>query len=147
MCRSIELQQLPATIRDAINFANMMEIRYIWIDSFCIIQSSCNEADDAKYDSDWLQELPHMHSYYQNAVVTFVIESAKGDHEGFLGSLNLKPNEKVASDTYTVPMPVKVDGEPAIFYLGYQSNLAKFQDWDSFFSRETPLRRRAWTLQ
>lgn len=53
--------ELPATIRDAITLTRGCGLRYIWIDSVCIIQ------DNGK---DWLAEAHRMHEVYANAYFT-----------------------------------------------------------------------------
>jgi hypothetical protein len=37
-CRGIDLVDLPQNFRDAIKVARSLRIRYIWVDSLCIIQ-------------------------------------------------------------------------------------------------------------
>jgi hypothetical protein len=52
---------LPGTIRDAILVTHQLGIKYIWIDSLCIMQDS---------EDDKQQELPLMADYYRNSYVT-----------------------------------------------------------------------------
>ncbi|OCK81956.1 HET-domain-containing protein, partial [Lepidopterella palustris CBS 459.81] len=56
----VEWSALPKTFQDAISFARYLQIRFLWIDSLCIIQD--NEAD-------WQRESAKMASIYQNAYV------------------------------------------------------------------------------
>ena len=57
---------LLATQRDAICFAHILGIKYVWIDAICIIQDST---------PDWSHEAALMHEYYGNAYFTLCIAS------------------------------------------------------------------------
>ena len=47
----IRLEQMPKTFRDAIIVARQLDLRYLWIDSLCIIQDSAD---------DWSKESAEM---------------------------------------------------------------------------------------
>ena len=64
--RGIAWETLPPTFRDAVDFTRKLGIRYLWIDSLCIVQ------DD---QHDWRREAAKMASIYQNCVL--VISAAK----------------------------------------------------------------------
>ena len=68
-------KDLPATFRDAIRCACMLDVQYVWIDALCIIQ------DD---QADWEAESATMCDVYSNAYLVVVAASAEGDHAGFL---------------------------------------------------------------
>jgi hypothetical protein len=51
--RMIEVQDMPANYKDAVIVARRLGIRYLWIDSLCIVQ------DDAE---DWEREAALMGS-------------------------------------------------------------------------------------
>ncbi|KAH7079528.1 heterokaryon incompatibility protein-domain-containing protein [Paraphoma chrysanthemicola] len=65
---------MPKTFQDAIEFTLKLNIRYLWIDSFCIIQ------DDLK---DWEIESSKMADIYQQAVLTLAATASSGDTKGF----------------------------------------------------------------
>jgi hypothetical protein len=71
--RVIPWWSLSETFRDAIVAAWRLDIRYIWIDSLCILQ------DDA---SDWLVEAAKMGSYYENAYITIASSWSPGPGGG-----------------------------------------------------------------
>ncbi|KAI3325803.1 HET-domain-containing protein [Xylariaceae sp. AK1471] len=54
---------LPQTFLDAFKVTERMGVKYIWIDTLCIIQ----DADGGK---DWRQEAPKMSQYYQSSLFT-----------------------------------------------------------------------------
>jgi hypothetical protein len=64
---------LPRTFQDAITFARRIDVRYIWIDSLCIIQ------DDSE---DWESESAQMASIYANSFLTIVAAKAANSTEG-----------------------------------------------------------------
>lgn len=69
----IRAEELPQTFQDAIRVTRELGLRYLWIDSLCIIQ------DDAK---DWNQEAALMGSIYENAYCTIAAAEAYSDDEG-----------------------------------------------------------------
>ena len=70
--RKIEASILPRTFQDAIDITRHLGLRYLWIDSFCIIQ------DD---DSDWEKEASLMDIVYANAYCT-IAATASSDGNG-----------------------------------------------------------------
>jgi hypothetical protein len=76
MHRSIAIEALPRTFRDAIIITRALGVRYIWIDSLCIIQ------DD---ENDWRIEAERMENVFENAYCVLAATRAKGSSEGFLG--------------------------------------------------------------
>lgn len=66
---------LPLTFRDAIEVSQGLGIRYLWIDSLCIIQG-CPE--------DWARESKRMEDVYAGAYCTIAATSAANSEAGFL---------------------------------------------------------------
>lgn len=75
---------LPRTIRDAIYVTRILGIRFLWIDSLCIIQDS---------DEDKLHELGRMHHVYRYAFLTLIAASAWKVTEGFLQNRPISPHD------------------------------------------------------
>lgn len=69
---NIEYSSLPATFQDAIVITRKLGIRYLWIDSLCIIQDSAE---------DWLKEAANMAGIYQHAHLT-IAAAATSDSTG-----------------------------------------------------------------
>ncbi|KAF4455289.1 HET-domain-containing [Fusarium albosuccineum] len=69
----IDFSLLPKTFKDAVILARALGIRYLWIDSLCIIQ------DD---EHDWKSESNKMGVIYQNAAITFAAADAQDSTEG-----------------------------------------------------------------
>jgi hypothetical protein len=147
MCLSIQLDILPATIRDAIIFSQRIGYRYIWIDSLCIIQPE--RPGDLNEQGDWNEELPNMHIYYKNADVALVIESAAGDEDGFLANVDFEGKQDTCDTPRPIPIPVKLGVRGSSFFqIDFESHKQMaIMAHRFYFSRGTPLRKRAWTLQ
>ena len=67
------MADLPKTFRDAVTITRNLGIRYLWIDSLCIIQDS---------EEDWIRESSRMGRIYRDAAVTIFAEVADGDDGG-----------------------------------------------------------------
>lgn len=66
---------LPRTFIDAALVCAKLSIRYIWIDSLCIIQVS---REDSRHEAAW------MHLVYRSALTTIAATPATSCHDGLL---------------------------------------------------------------
>ncbi|KAL2677361.1 hypothetical protein Neosp_011131 [[Neocosmospora] mangrovei] len=73
-------ETLPRTIQDAIKVTRSLDIRYLWVDALCIIQSEYS----GDPGSDWATEAGKMSTYYQNAFYTIGASSSRDCNDGFL---------------------------------------------------------------
>jgi hypothetical protein len=73
---SISLDEMPRTFRDAVDITRALKVRYLWIDSVCIVQ------DDPE---DWEAESERMEDVFSSAYVTIAASSSSSSLEGFLG--------------------------------------------------------------
>ncbi|RSL99222.1 hypothetical protein CEP52_009893 [Fusarium oligoseptatum] len=64
---SIDFRRLPRTFQEAIRTTRCLSVRYLWIDSLCIIQ------DD---DEDWKREAARMQQVFSNATCVIAASSA-----------------------------------------------------------------------
>jgi hypothetical protein len=69
----ISFASLPKTFQDAIQITRHLGIRYLWIDSLCIIQ------DD---EDDWEREASQMAAVYGNSYLTIAASSAPDSRAG-----------------------------------------------------------------
>ncbi|KAH7064320.1 heterokaryon incompatibility protein-domain-containing protein [Paraphoma chrysanthemicola] len=67
------IEELPKTISDAVLLARALGMRYIWVDSICIIQDS---------DVDWTYEASRMCAVYTNAAITFAAIDSPASESG-----------------------------------------------------------------
>jgi hypothetical protein len=73
MKATISMKDLPQTFQDAVNFTRALEIRYLWIDSLCIIQDS---------SEDWKDQSVKMCEIYSCSFLNLAATGAKNSHEG-----------------------------------------------------------------
>ena len=71
----IDVSSFPATFRDAVDITRALSVRYLWIDSLCILQDS---------PSDWQAESAKMPEIYQNAYATIAAAATDSTHGGIL---------------------------------------------------------------
>jgi hypothetical protein len=144
------------SIKDAFQVTVDLGIKYIWIDSICIVQ------DDRL---DWKREASQMASIYTNSKVTIFADSALDDSKGFLGQRKLcSPYHPVAlkairkGDTreistivrYAYEAPYKLSKqEQSEVEVKLESNM--YQDHKSLSFRQdiiqSHLSNRGWILQ
>ncbi|KAL9615377.1 MAG: hypothetical protein Q9167_000205 [Letrouitia subvulpina] len=65
--------ELPKSFMDAVTACRKLDIKYLWIDSLCIIQDS---------KKDWQAESATMGNVYGNSTLTIAAASAKDSYEG-----------------------------------------------------------------
>ncbi|PIL23225.1 hypothetical protein GSI_14534 [Ganoderma sinense ZZ0214-1] len=116
---------IPQTIRDAITVTNGLDMRYIWIDAFCIIQDS---------DEDKIKELVKMGDIYRDAYFTVIASSSPEGNAGFLQDRVLPPH-------WRVPF-YRRDGRLGTVCIGQRGETVP----SSVAGRE-PVDRRAWCFQ
>ncbi|KAF9464042.1 heterokaryon incompatibility protein-domain-containing protein [Collybia nuda] len=78
----IDPKKIPKTIRDTVIVIRKLGLRYLWVDSYCIIQDS---------DDDKAHELSRMRLNYRNAFITILAAKANAVSEGFLASTSPSP--------------------------------------------------------
>lgn len=69
----IPCESLPRTFREAVMITRYLDIRYLWIDSMCIIQKDDKKdtpQDKNMHQKDWEHESGRMCSVYQNCYLT-----------------------------------------------------------------------------
>jgi hypothetical protein len=71
----IPISSLPQTLQDAVTVTRKLGLRYLWVDSMCIIQDS---------DYDKAHEIGRMEMIYNHAYITISASSAIDCTQGFL---------------------------------------------------------------
>jgi hypothetical protein len=118
---------MPLNFRDAITVARALDIRYLWIDSCCIIQDSV---------SDWDKEAAQMERIYASAFVTIAATCAASTHEGFLH------RSRPQFEPVKVSIPTQRDGRPGCEFILSPGNRHQSRDIVS-----SPWNKRGWTFQ
>jgi hypothetical protein len=89
----IDSSCLPKTFQDAIHITRSLTIRYLWIDSLCIIQ------DD---DKDWEHESANMAAVYEGAHLTIAATAAVNGNAGCLRPFQPSDRFEFRDTTYFV---------------------------------------------
>jgi hypothetical protein len=115
---------LPNTIRDALGFTEMLGVRYLWVDSLCIVQDDT----DAKF-----AELENMSAIYANASVTIIASDGRDAYSGLAGLQGISGPRA---------------SKQVIFDLDHGAKLLRQQDYETEdYETETVWSTRAWTFQ
>lgn len=136
--KSIPMSSLPKTFQDAVVATRALGIRYLWIDSLCIVQ------DD---ENDWRRESQMMGTIYEHAVVTLAASAAPDSTHGLFVE---RPYASIKFPSIQLPFIArKAD-------TGNQEVLGNYSiglDWrqEPFMQHMdpmlTPLTRRGWCTQ
>jgi hypothetical protein len=115
---------IPSTFQDAIKFTLALGIKYIWIDSLCIIQ------DDTL---DWQEQSGHMASIYENSFITLAATIARNNESGCFWNLEPWCERTFPTDS------------------GLMSVRKKLKHWERNWTSNSasafPLLSRAWVFQ
>lgn len=140
-CQNIPLDQFPKTFREAIEVSRNLEIRYLWIDSVCIVQ------DD---EADWETEANRMASVYSEAVATIFADRAAHCDDGLFPTTE----EKTLSSVRVLKRkPAKLSRVDKLYVqLQVDEGVAESTEnfYDLFYPANqgvSPLAERAWALQ
>lgn len=131
MPQGISLSSLPRTFQDAIAICKRLHVRYIWIDSLCIMQ----DKDDL---SDWVREAGLMHRVYSHSFLNVSALAAHDSSHSLFASREPSVLEDMKSMT-------ALDGKE----IGQTQKLHEVVDI-LFWEREinhSHLNLRAWILQ
>ncbi|KAI8651876.1 HET domain-containing protein [Fusarium sp. Ph1] len=130
--KAILTSSLPRNFRDAIAITRKLGIRYLWIDSLCIIQDS---------RSDWEKESKTMGHIYQGAFLTISAMAAEGSEGGILGPWPTIDFPKAT----TLRVFPRGDENNAVVRL-HLDHGENFPSW-SQETTQSPLNSRGWVLQ
>jgi hypothetical protein len=143
--QGIAIAQLAKTFKEAIEVCQKLQINYIWIDCFCIVQDS---------PDDWRAESLQMQHVYGNSCLNIAATDSSDSNGGLfrdrdvqalrpfkLSIYDLEPNqleEALAKSKKTLE-----EGENPIGHVFYLTDIDCC--WERF--ENAPLNRRAWVLQ
>ncbi|KAJ2900245.1 HET-domain-containing protein [Zalerion maritima] len=131
----IAWESLPQTFRDAIVFTRRLGLRYLWIDSLCIMQ------DDPL---DWKRESGKMASIYQNAHITLAATKAPDGCGGCFSVVSpIDRDHELAGLRRFVNSQIRVFVREKIRHLDHAGQPDSADNAVS----ELPLLNRAWAYQ
>lgn len=133
--RHINLQSLPATIRDCCHIVPHLGLRYVWVDALCIIQDS---------ESDWAAEAAKIGGIYRGSVVT-IAATKSSSSEG--GCFNKRSQSPISHNSYNVCLRSRLrNGESSRLCVMYPH----FVGFTSLYEHEvegSEWAKRAWVYQ
>lgn len=141
----ISFKVLPKTFQDAVQITRQLGIRYLWIDSMCIIQD---------FKEDWKREAALMAGVYGNAYCTLAALSSKNSREGCRTNTNIQaslrnPYTEIEHGAFKTHSGEFRASRLRIFSKMPRTWIEEFNGQTSSSGGETdsPLRTRAWVLQ
>ncbi|KAH6843217.1 heterokaryon incompatibility protein-domain-containing protein [Chaetomium sp. MPI-CAGE-AT-0009] len=135
---SLPYAELPQNFRDAITITRELGIRYLWIDSLCILQDS---------EQDWAAESARMGLVYQDATLTLSAMIPPNSKSGILN-----PNESHWRPP-TISHKMRVYDSKHLSNVEVVAELQHRTDPENELERmdklwgSSPLTSRGWTLQ
>ncbi|KAM0424579.1 hypothetical protein ACHAPT_010299 [Fusarium lateritium] len=128
--QGIQIEALPKSFRDAIAICHELGIRYLWIDSLCIIQQD---------KADWGKECSRMRDVYRNSYLTI---SAARSRDSSEGCFSTRPNKNLSTKVGSI----NHQGQVYDVMARESVNHLQIATSDSY-SPDFPLFSRAWTFQ
>jgi hypothetical protein len=129
----ILFEDLPKTFRDAVTFSRVIQIRYLWIDSICIIQDDKN---------DWEIQAAKMSDVYGQAFFTIAAAYSPNCDSGLFSVMSEQHQmTKICS--------IKQGNQECDLFA---RAIPEFVHWWNYspyeiFAKNPPLFQRAWTYQ
>lgn len=102
--RGIVFDENSRTFREAANVTRLLGMRYLWIDSLCVLQDS---------KEDWAKEAEKMSAVYNNATLTI---SASAALDSSMGLFPRTEDREAVNRTLKLPCPGP-DGEQSYIYI------------------------------
>jgi len=141
---SLDDLSVPKTFKDAFNFVRRLSsrIRYIWIDSLCIIQND---------SGDWAREAVRMYQIYRNSYCNISATASSNSFGGLYYSRDPHHlwEDEVNLNTMDMPKAGSNRDFQSITSLGMDVRRCTILD-PNFWNRivdGAPVNRRAWVLQ
>ncbi|PTB50709.1 hypothetical protein M431DRAFT_485424 [Trichoderma harzianum CBS 226.95] len=125
--KGIQFSSLPKTFQDAVIITRELDIRYLWIDSLCIIQGD---------ESDWKRESDTMAEIYQNAFLVIAASGAANPKEGCF-STESRCQTAVEVPYYSaegqaagsIKLSMRIRGEESPYWGPLSERGWAFQEW------------------
>jgi len=109
----IPLTQLPKTFSDAVQIVRRLKLRYLWIDSLCIIQDS---------PADWENESSKMADVYANSYLTIAASSSRDGNGGIFPEWDSRSNKPyISPESASLGIPTFANAAPLLDTRGNPS--------------------------
>jgi hypothetical protein len=127
--RGINIMELPRTMRQAVAAAREVGVRYLWIDSMCIIQDSRD---------DWRIQSAFMGSIYRHSHINFAASASSTSEGGLFFERN---PQSIRPIQVTCHFPFDQSGIPSRLY-----NVVRQKPYHETVG-QAPLNNRGWVVQ
>jgi hypothetical protein len=132
--KGVPMASLPRTFRDAAIITRKMNVKYLWIDSLCIIQDS---------KADWEAEAAKMGDYYRQSLFTI---SAAGAENGSVGCS--MPRDPRLVRPCGLDLNFEGGGGEREASMNFKAHVRPRDDIGPWWRRTySPLDRRGWVMQ
>jgi hypothetical protein len=123
--QAIPFSSTPKVFRDVISFLHKLGLRYLWIDSLCIVQ------DDLE---DWASQASLMASIYTGSYLTIAATRCANPSQNIY-------SRSVQIKTASRPL------DPLQYKISFRRRLMHLTSPDHAAAKEIPLLRRGWIYQ
>lgn len=130
----ILMTSLPRTFSDTISVVRKLGIRYLWINSLCIVQDST---------ADWELEASRMGDYYWNSILTIAAADSVDSSQGLFAERDSAALYPCATTFRCGNVRGKAGVPKRLFVMVPNTNYPHHWIWD----QKTVLDGRGWTLQ
>lgn len=132
--RGIPVTELPLTFQHAIEMTERLGLRYLWIDSLCIVQ------DD---EQDWLRHVSSMADIYRHAFLTLAAGASQDGSQGLFRNVE---QVRTSSDR-TADREVNLPHGGTSYRLSFFSWLQHGYEFNASIDAHWPLMQRGWVFQ
>lgn len=113
----IAYDELPKSFKDAVCVTRALGVRYLWIDSLCIVQGD---------PDDWATEASRMEDVFSQAYCTIAASSAASSLNGFLG--HRQPRDAIKIPT-SVGVPLYLAEHVDDFRTDVENSVLSSRGW------------------
>ncbi|KAJ1334082.1 HET domain-containing protein [Microdochium nivale] len=131
----IKLDRLPKTFREAMRVTRQLGVRYLWIDSLCIMQ----DRDDM---SDWLIEAGQMHKVYTHSYCNISAAGAVDSSRGLF--FDRDPQLSHSGEVRMCVEGLGLSPDGGVDYI--DCSIVDINFWGNSIGK-CPLNTRGWVLQ
>lgn len=138
--KSIQWEEIPASIQDAVRVTVGLGFKWLWVDSLCIVQ------DDQE---EMAQQIALMPKIYSEASLTIIASKAAKATDGFLGNMDFPGSgEDIAFKIPCVGRSDSLSERPArgaVYAFDANQDSIWWKRWKAMDLE--PLEKRGWTFQ
>jgi hypothetical protein len=125
LTHAIAKLQIPLTIAHTIHLTQILGMRYLWVDSLCIVQ-------DEKTTKD--HQIENMGSIFANGSLTIIAAEGQHSNHGISGIRDLSQPRQLTQQIFALPDGIRACHEPTVYDLGTKWDTRGWTYQEDFFS-------------